>query len=140
MKTIKADIYTVVPEHELKERKDVPVLDETWFEEGRAAPHVADRLWELGIQEDTEVGVVLSVVPSGVTVRKPTGAVKYKRADDTWVRKTWKVEDLRVLLVGDRGNLSLEDQDRVMIVKLSELFGYDWREIDYELGEMRSPK
>lgn len=140
-KTIKARVATYIPEQRKTETIEVPVIDGTWFDEnGEAAPHVADRLWELGIQEDCEVGVVLSVVPSGTDVRKPTGECVYKRADDDWVRRTLEITDPRIILVGDRGNLTLEKPDRVMIARLSDLFGYRWNHIDEDLGDMRCPK
>jgi len=140
-KTIKARVVTYVPEHRETKTVDVPIIDETWFDEdGEVLSHAADRLWELGIEEDCEVGVVLSVTPTGTDVRKPTGEMVYKRADDAWVRRALGVDDPRITLVGDRGNLTLEEPDRVMIAKLSDIFGYRWSHIDADLGDMRCPK
>jgi len=140
-RTIKAQVHEYVPAHREATTKEVPVIDRTWFdEEGEWLPHAADRLWELGVQEDCEVGIVLEVAPTGVDLRKPTGEVPYKRADDDWVRRTLEITDPRITLVGDRGNLTLEEPDRVMIALLSDIFGYRWGHIDEDLGEMRCPK
>jgi len=139
--TVKARIYEYIPEHRQTTTKEVPVIDSTWFDEdGELLSHTADRLWELGIQEDCEIGIVLEVAPSGVDLRKPTGEAEYKRADDDWVRRTLGITDPRIILVGDRGNLTLEKPDRVMIGRLSELCGYRWGHIDEDLGDMRCPK
>ena len=139
--TVKARVREYIPEQYKTTTKEVPVIDSTWFDEdGELTPHTADRLWELGIQEDCEIGIVLEVAPSGVDLRKPSGEVPYKRADDSWVRKELGVDDTRIILVGDRGNLTLEKPDRVMIGRLSELFGYRWDHIDEDMGDMRSPK
>lgn len=119
-KTIKARVYEYIPAQRQTTTKEVPVIDSTWFDEnGELLSGTADRLWELGIQEDCEVGVVLEVAPPGVGLRKPTGEAEYKRADDSWVRKELGVDDARIILVGDRGNLTLEKPDRVMIGRLT---------------------
>ena len=139
MSTVKARVAVrVVPK---SENKELPVIDSTWFDEnGEPLPHTADRLWELGIEEDCEVGVVLEVAPPGVEVRKPFGETWYKRADDDWVRRTLNITDPRIILVGGRGNLTLEEPTKVLVATLSELFGYRWTHIDEDLGDMRSPK
>ena len=134
-KTIKTRVTTYIPEQRVSKMKKVPVLDEVWFDEDCTIQ--ANRLWGLGIKEDCEVGVVLGVVPPGVGVRKPTGECVYKRADDDWVRRTLGIDDPRIILVGDRGNLTLEDPDRVMVARLSDLFRYHWDHIDDELAEYR---
>jgi hypothetical protein len=105
------------------------------------AQGVADILWENHIQEDCQVVVEVGDLPPGLTVRKAFGEVEYTKADDFRLRTIWSVsdEEERVLMIGPRGNLDLWTRSSRVDVLLSDLLS-TWGAIDYELGEMRSPK
>ena len=138
MTTVKAQVR--VEEEPRIERKVLIVIDDTWFTaKGDVHDDVADRLWGLGVEEDGEVGAILSWVPQGVTVRKPNGWAEYTRTDDNWVRKELNITDDRIILVGDHGNLTLLKKDQVVVAQLSDLF-YNWDDIDADLSDRRCPK
>lgn len=142
-KTIKTRVRTHVPAHMETQTKEVPVIDSTWFDADgnpQSIDEVGARLWELGIREDCEVGVVLELVPEGVEVRKPTGETIYTRASDEWFRRTLNITDSRIILVGGEGVLNLEDPKKIFMATLSAIFGGRWEDIDEELSYMRSPQ
>lgn len=101
---------------------------------------LAYELWDMHIQEDCEVGVLVSDVPAGVTVRKPHGEQEYMRADDDWFRRTTGFEEERVLLVADGYRMSLMEGHKIVVAMLSDLYGCQWDLVDSELGDMRCPK
>lgn len=135
MTTIRARI-TTRPEPKT-ETKDIPVITKELLELG---PYeAADRLWEMGIQENCEVGVVLEDVPAGTEVRKPSGEQPYMRADDDWVRRATGFDDPRILMVADGYRMSLWKPDKVVVAQLEELFD-QWDAVDACLGDYRCPK
>ena len=123
-------------------RKELPLIEGAFFD--GTPSQVADWLWEEDIKEDCLVAVKVEDLRPGTRVRKAFGEVLYLRADESWLRSEWGVdeieEDHRVLMIGDGGKLDLWAPTTVVVVSLSDLFGRLWSEIDYELGEMRSPR
>lgn len=136
MKTIRARI-TSRPDPKT-ETKDIPVITKEMLE--LAPSELANELWERGIQESCEVGVVLEDVPVGVEVRKPTGQQPYMRADGDWVRRTLELGDPRVLMVADGYRLTLMKPDLMVVAQLEDLVGCQWDLVDSCLGDYRCPK
>lgn len=134
MKTVRARITTTLTSTNMVE---VPIINKKLLEmpPGELACH----LWNKNIREDCEVGVLVSDVPEGVTVRKPTGEQEYKRAQDDWFRRTTGLQEERVLMIADGYRMNLMEGSKVVIARLSDLYGCQWDLVDVELDELCCP-
>jgi hypothetical protein len=133
---VKAKVTTVVETQEIVE---LPVISKKLLELSPA--ELVIELWnDFSIKEDCEVGVLVSDVPAGVTIRKPHGEQEYMRADDDWFRRTTKLEEERVLVIADGYRMSLMEGHTIVIAKLSDLYGCQWDLVAEELYDLHCPQ
>lgn len=135
MEAVKAHVTVTVT---TRERVEIPVINKELLELAPTA--LAWELWEKGIKEDCEVGVLVSDVPEGVRVRKPTGEQEYLRADDDWFRRTTGLEEERVLMIADGYRMNLMEGHKIVIAQLSDLYGCQWDLVADELDELHYPQ
>ncbi len=136
MNTVRAKVTTTITSTDTVE---LPVITKKLLEMPPA--ELAYELWQQHcIKEDCEVGVLVSDVPEGVRVRKPTGEQEYLRAQDDWFRRTTGLEEERVLMIADGYRMNLMEGHKIVIAQLSDLYGCQWDLVDEELDELHYPQ
>jgi hypothetical protein len=145
MKKIKTHLR--VPAHQVTvpSKMTFPELvfldNDAFDDEGGPAPQLAYHLYDVdqSITGDCYVVTELRSVPFDTPVQEAEGSSVYRVLAADWFRRKYDIED-DLIIVSCNGRLVQRVQDYKVVLKLSELFPHDWREIDYDFGEIRCPK